>query len=49
MRDVVDASNRTEKLMHESLLRPEVREGITSFLEKRAPNFPAPVGLDTKP
>ena len=49
MRDVVDASNRAEKLMHESLLRPDVVEGITSFLEKRAPNFPAPAGPGPKP
>ena len=48
MRDVVDASNRAEKLMHESLLRPDVVEGITSFLEKRAPNFPAPAGQEPK-
>ncbi|BBY16911.1 enoyl-CoA hydratase [Mycolicibacterium litorale] len=39
-RDVVDASARAEKLMGESLLRPDVVEGIVSFLEKRPPNFP---------
>jgi enoyl-CoA hydratase/carnithine racemase len=39
-RDVVDASARAEKLMGESLLRPDVIEGIVSFLEKRAPSFP---------
>jgi enoyl-CoA hydratase/carnithine racemase len=40
LRDVADVSARAETLMHESLLRPDVIEGITSFLEKRAPNFP---------
>lgn len=39
-RDVVDASARAEKLMGESLLRPDVIEGIVSFLEKRPPSFP---------
>ena len=48
MRDVVDASSRAEKLMHESLLRPDVVEGITSFLEKRPPTFPAPAGQEPK-
>jgi enoyl-CoA hydratase/carnithine racemase len=38
--DVVDVSARAETLMHESLLRPDVIEGITSFLEKRPPKFP---------
>lgn len=40
MGDVVDACSRAEALLQESLLRPDVLEGITSFLEKRAPNFP---------
>jgi enoyl-CoA hydratase/carnithine racemase len=40
MRDVADASSRAEALLQESLLRPDVIEGITSFLEKRTPNFP---------
>ena len=35
--------------MHESLLRPDVVEGITSFLEKRAPSFPASAGPKPKP
>ena len=26
--------------MHESMLRPDFIEGITSFFEKRTPNFP---------
>jgi enoyl-CoA hydratase/carnithine racemase len=40
MRDVVQASSRAEALLHESLQRPDVIEGITSFLEKRPPSFP---------
>ena len=42
MRDVVEASERAEKLMHESMLRPDFIEGITAFFEKRTPNFPPP-------
>ncbi len=41
MRDVFEASAVAEKLMHESMLRPDFIEGITSFFEKRPPNFPA--------
>lgn len=40
LRGITDVSARAEKLMHESLLRPDVIEGITSFLQKRPPNFP---------
>jgi enoyl-CoA hydratase/carnithine racemase len=40
LRDVTDVSAHAETLMHESLQRPDVIEGITSFLEKRPPNFP---------
>jgi enoyl-CoA hydratase/carnithine racemase len=40
MREVAHASDRAEALLHESLQRPDVIEGITSFLDKRAPNFP---------
>jgi enoyl-CoA hydratase/carnithine racemase len=40
MREVVLASSRAEALLHESLQRPDVIEGITSFLDKRAPSFP---------
>ena len=29
-----------EKLMHESMQRPDFIEGITAFFEKRTPNFP---------
>ncbi len=37
---VVDVSARAEKLMHESLVRPDLIEGISAFFEKRPPNFP---------
>jgi enoyl-CoA hydratase/carnithine racemase len=40
MREVTEASARAETLLHESLQRPDVIEGITSFLDKRAPSFP---------
>jgi len=40
MREVADASSWSEALLQESLHRPDVIEGITSFLEKRAPSFP---------
>jgi enoyl-CoA hydratase/carnithine racemase len=40
MRKVADSSARSEVLLHQSLKRPDVIEGITSFLEKRAPSFP---------
>src|ERR1700759_1072582 len=40
MREVVQASSRAEVLLQESLQRPDVIEGITSFLDKRAPSFP---------
>jgi enoyl-CoA hydratase/carnithine racemase len=40
MRDVFEASEVAEKLMHESMQRPDFIEGITSFFEKRPPNFP---------
>lgn len=40
MREVHEATSRAETLLHESLQRPDVIEGITSFLDKRAPSFP---------
>jgi enoyl-CoA hydratase/carnithine racemase len=40
MRDVFEASDHAEKLMHESMTRPDFIEGITSFFEKRPPDFP---------
>ena len=47
MRDVFEASAVAEKLMGESMLRPDFIEGITSFFEKRPPNFP-PLQRSTK-
>ncbi|MGB3331882.1 MAG: enoyl-CoA hydratase [Mycobacterium sp.] len=38
--DVAAVSARAEALMYESLARPDLVEGITSFFEKRPPNFP---------
>ncbi len=38
--DVAAVSARAETLMYESLARPDLVEGITSFLQKRPPNFP---------
>ncbi|OBK98156.1 enoyl-CoA hydratase [Mycobacterium asiaticum] len=38
--NVADVSGRAEKLMHESMVRPDLIEGITAFFEKRPPNFP---------
>jgi len=38
--DVAAVSARAEKLMYESLARPDLIEGITSFLQKRPPQFP---------
>jgi enoyl-CoA hydratase/carnithine racemase len=40
MRDVFEASDHAEKLMGESMGRPDFIEGITAFFEKRTPNFP---------
>ncbi|HEU4360513.1 MAG TPA: enoyl-CoA hydratase [Mycobacterium sp.] len=40
LRDIADVSARAETLMYESLLRPDVVEGVSSFLAKRPPNFP---------
>jgi enoyl-CoA hydratase/carnithine racemase len=40
MNEVADSNTRSEILLQQSLKRPDVIEGITSFLEKRAPNFP---------
>jgi enoyl-CoA hydratase/carnithine racemase len=39
-RNVHDTSATAEKLMHESMLRPDFIEGITAFFEKRQPSFP---------
>ncbi|WP_029113562.1 enoyl-CoA hydratase [Mycobacterium sp. URHB0044] len=40
LRDVEATSARAEKLMHESMQRPDFIEGITAFFEKRPPSFP---------
>ena len=40
LREAADASQRAEKLMHESMQRPDFIEGITAFFEKRSPHFP---------
>ncbi len=39
--EVVNVSSRAETLMHESMVRPDLVEGITAFFEKRPPEFPA--------
>ncbi|WP_308123960.1 enoyl-CoA hydratase [Mycolicibacterium xanthum] len=39
-RNLADTSAQAEKLMHESMLRPDFIEGITAFFEKRQPSFP---------
>ncbi len=39
-RMVADQQRTAEKLMHESMQRPDFIEGITAFFEKRPPNFP---------
>jgi enoyl-CoA hydratase/carnithine racemase len=43
MQSLFEASGQAEKLMGESMLRSDFIEGITSFFEKRPPNFP-PLG-----
>lgn len=40
LRNVHDTSAAAEKLMHESMQRPDFIEGITAFFEKRPPSFP---------
>lgn len=40
-RDVEQANSLAEVLLHEAMPRPDVIEGITSFLEKRTPQFPS--------
>lgn len=39
--DVANATARAQVLLHEAMPRPDVIEGITSFLEKRPPRFPS--------
>jgi enoyl-CoA hydratase/carnithine racemase len=45
-RDVVEATSRAGVLLHEAMPRPDVIEGITSFLEKRPPQFPSLTSTD---
>jgi enoyl-CoA hydratase/carnithine racemase len=45
--DLLAVSTRAEGLMHESMRRPDLVEGITAFLGKRAPRFPPLAALDT--
>jgi enoyl-CoA hydratase/carnithine racemase len=40
-RDVGEATSRAEVLLHEAMPKPDVVEGITSFLQKRPPQFPS--------
>jgi len=44
--DVVEATSRAEVLLHEAMPRPDVIEGIASFLEKRPPQFPSLTSTD---
>jgi enoyl-CoA hydratase/carnithine racemase len=39
--DVAEATSRAEVLLREAMPRPDVVEGITSFLQKRPPQFPS--------
>ncbi len=48
-RDVVEANSLAGALLQESLPRPDVIEGITSFLEKRPPQFPSLTSSDASP
>jgi enoyl-CoA hydratase/carnithine racemase len=47
MCDVFEASAVAEKLMHESMLRPDFIEGIAAFFEKRPPSFPPLKGQES--
>ncbi|CPR10158.1 enoyl-CoA hydratase [Mycobacterium bohemicum DSM 44277] len=47
-RDVVEATSRAEVLLHEAMPRPDVVEGITSFLQKRPPRFPSLSSTDAQ-
>jgi hypothetical protein len=43
---VAEATALAEVLLQESLPRPDVIEGITSFLQKRPPQFPSLASTD---
>jgi enoyl-CoA hydratase/carnithine racemase len=45
-RDVVEATSCAEVLLHEAMPRPDVIEGIVSFLQKRPPQFPSLTSSD---
>jgi enoyl-CoA hydratase/carnithine racemase len=45
-RDVAEATSLAEVLLHEAMPRPDVIEGITSFLQKRPPEFPSLAASD---
>lgn len=47
-RDVAESTARAETLLYESLLRPDVIEGVVSFLEKRPPTFPPLTATDSR-
>jgi enoyl-CoA hydratase/carnithine racemase len=40
MRPLHEAMRETNQLMAESMTRPDFREGVESFVEKRPPSFP---------
>ena len=42
--EMVETSNKAEKLMHDSMKRTDFIEGITAFFQKRPPNFPPLAG-----
>jgi enoyl-CoA hydratase/carnithine racemase len=39
-KDVASASKEALRLMGESFSRPDFKEGVQSFLQKRSPEFP---------
>lgn len=47
--DLASASAASEQLLRESLRRPDVVEGVVSFLEKRPPRFPPPPAAARQP
>ena len=47
MTSVFESSTQAEKLMGDSMLRPDFIEGITAFFEKRPPTFPPLKGQES--